>query len=241
MSTPFMPQHVTEQMKQFETMTSSFGAGLPREMQGLVNLTAHPVAVIAAGSALGLGLASHAFGLWLGSAVGMAEAARRIMTMDLADAARDAEAFRAPKSPAARAKAAIRMLVADAETVARDTTAVAERTVRKAADDIEKTLKRPARSADAASKSVAGASEGRKVSVQPEPMAKPAAPDDLKVIAGIGPKLEMVLNDLGIWTYAQMAELGEAQIAWLDEKLGFRGRIGRDDWVGQAKALADKA
>lgn len=73
---------------------------------------------------------------------------------------------------------------------------------------------------------------------KPAPMEKPAQPDDLKAIGGIGPKLEKVLNELGIWTYGQVAVLQPAELAWLDDHLGFAGRIGRDDWVGQAKALS---
>ncbi len=72
-------------------------------------------------------------------------------------------------------------------------------------------------------------------------MEKPAQPDDLKAIGGIGPKLEKVLNELGIWTYGQVAALQPAELAWLDDHLGFAGRIGRDDWVGQAKALSADA
>ncbi|MGQ2902697.1 MAG: NADH-ubiquinone dehydrogenase [Neoaquamicrobium sediminum] len=72
----------------------------------------------------------------------------------------------------------------------------------------------------------------------PAPMEKPAQPDDLKAIGGVGPKLEKVLNELGIWTYGQVAALQPAELAWLDGHLGFAGRIGRDDWVGQAKALS---
>ena len=64
-----------------------------------------------------------------------------------------------------------------------------------------------------------------------------AAADDLKAISGVGPKLEKVLNGLGIRTYAQVAALDGAKIAWLDDQLGFSGRIQRDDWVGQAKKL----
>lgn len=68
-------------------------------------------------------------------------------------------------------------------------------------------------------------------------ITKPDVPDDLKVISGIGPKLEKVLNGLGIWTYAQISGLSDTDVARLDEKLGFSGRIGRDGWVEQAKAL----
>lgn len=62
--------------------------------------------------------------------------------------------------------------------------------------------------------------------------------DDLKKITGVGPKLEQTLNDLGIYHYDQVAKLKKKDIAWVDERLRFKGRIERDDWVGQAKALA---
>ncbi|MFK7765091.1 MAG: hypothetical protein AB8B62_17645 [Roseobacter sp.] len=64
------------------------------------------------------------------------------------------------------------------------------------------------------------------------------AADDLKKISGVGPKLEQTLNDLGIWHYAQVAQFKKKDIAWVDERLRFKGRIERDDWVGQAKKLA---
>lgn len=63
--------------------------------------------------------------------------------------------------------------------------------------------------------------------------------DDLKRIGGIGPKMEQTLNDLGIYHFDQLAELSDDEIAWVDSRLRFKGRIERDNWVGQAKALAD--
>lgn len=73
---------------------------------------------------------------------------------------------------------------------------------------------------------------------QPREMVKPETPDDLKQIAGIGPKLEEVLNRLGIWSFAQIAGWSEAETAWVDDYLQFRGRIARDGWIDQAKKLA---
>ncbi|WEX87459.1 NADH:ubiquinone oxidoreductase [Sinorhizobium garamanticum] len=61
--------------------------------------------------------------------------------------------------------------------------------------------------------------------------------DDLKRISGIGPKLEQLLNARGIRRFADIAAWNEAEVARLDKELGFDGRILRDDWVGQAKAL----
>ncbi len=93
----------------------------------------------------------------------------------------------------------------------------------------------------AARKVVAKAAEPTKavsaVMVRPAALAKPAAADDLKALSGIGPKLEKVLNGLGIWTYGQISALNAAEIAWLDAEFGFAGRIDRDGWVEQAKAL----
>jgi NADH-quinone oxidoreductase subunit E len=65
-----------------------------------------------------------------------------------------------------------------------------------------------------------------------------AGQDDLKKIAGIGPRLEQELNDRGISRYADIAALSKAAVKKLDAELGLDGRIGRDDWAGQAKALS---
>ncbi|EKF20721.1 dipeptide ABC transporter ATP-binding protein [Nitratireductor pacificus] len=73
---------------------------------------------------------------------------------------------------------------------------------------------------------------------RPAGMRKPKTPDDLKLISGVGPKLETTLNGLGIYTYAQIAGWKKAERAWVDAHLNFKGRIEREDWVRQAKALA---
>ncbi|MET3854335.1 NADH-quinone oxidoreductase subunit E [Rhizobium sp. OAE497] len=73
---------------------------------------------------------------------------------------------------------------------------------------------------------------------RPAGIAKPAAPDDLKLISGVGPKIEGILNELGIFTFAQVAAWKKAEREWVDGYLNFKGRIERDDWVKQAKALA---
>ncbi|MCV0398082.1 MAG: NADH-ubiquinone dehydrogenase [Rhizobiaceae bacterium] len=241
MSTPFMPDYLTDQMKQYETMTKAFGAGLPREVQGMTNLMAHPAAMMAAGSAIGMGVASQMLGLWMGSAAGMAAAAQRIMASDYGADDGDAEAFGPAGSSMAQAKAAIRTLVADAEAVSRDASAVTEKAAKQAASDVGKAANETAKAADSTAKTVGETVAPAVTALKPDAAPKPATPDDLKAIAGIGPKLETVLNDLGIWTYDQVAALGEAQIAWLDEKLGFKGRIQRDDWVGQARKLGARA
>ena len=65
-------------------------------------------------------------------------------------------------------------------------------------------------------------------------------PDDLKRISGIGPKLENALNAVGYYHFDQIAGWTDVEIAWIDDNvLEFRGRITRDDWVGQAKAMVE--
>ncbi len=62
--------------------------------------------------------------------------------------------------------------------------------------------------------------------------------DDLKKISGVGPALEKKLNDLGITTFEQVANFTADEIEKVDDALSFKGRVERDDWVGQAKTLA---
>ena len=66
------------------------------------------------------------------------------------------------------------------------------------------------------------------------------AADDLKKINGIGPKIAGLLNDLGIYHFSQIAGWSEAEAAWIDSQLKFKGRVARENWIGQAKTLADK-
>ena len=66
----------------------------------------------------------------------------------------------------------------------------------------------------------------------------PGSPDDLKLIVGIGPMLERMLHQLGVTTFRQIAHWTEHDIDAFDAKLAeFPGRIRRDAWVVQARAL----
>jgi NADH-quinone oxidoreductase subunit E len=69
--------------------------------------------------------------------------------------------------------------------------------------------------------------------------AASAKPEDLKVISGIGPKLESHLNKLGIVSLAQIAAWSPADAAKVDTDLQLNGRVLRDDWRGQAKQMAE--
>jgi molybdopterin-containing oxidoreductase family membrane subunit len=63
-------------------------------------------------------------------------------------------------------------------------------------------------------------------------------PDDLKKISGVGPKMEQVLNSIGIYTFLQVSKMTKKEYDLLDSITGsFPGRAERDDWSGQAKKL----
>ncbi|QTD56982.1 hypothetical protein [Parasphingorhabdus cellanae] len=79
----------------------------------------------------------------------------------------------------------------------------------------------------------------------PPPPGKPnitpakGDPDNLRLIKGVGPKLNSLLNNLGVTRYDQIAGWKEAEIEEVDKYLeSFSGRITRDSWIDQAKYLA---
>ena len=91
---------------------------------------------------------------------------------------------------------------------------------------------------------------GKQAAAKPEPKTKAepkaeetdapemtAQKDDLKKLAGLGPALEKKLNEAGITTFAQIAAWNANDVVEIDERLALKGRIERDDWIGQAKAL----
>lgn len=62
--------------------------------------------------------------------------------------------------------------------------------------------------------------------------------DDLQEIKGIGPAIAQTLNELGVNRYYQIAEMSEYDINRIAQQLkGFRSRIYREDWIGQARDL----
>ena len=66
----------------------------------------------------------------------------------------------------------------------------------------------------------------------------PGTPDDLKLIVGVGPVIERMLYQLGIGTYRQIARWTDRDIDAFEARLSdFPGRIRRDQWVTQARAL----
>ena len=108
----------------------------------------------------------------------------------------------------------------------------------------EKPAAKPAKKA-APKKAEAPKAEA-KVEEKPKAEKKKAAPkakaaeggDDLKQLSGVGPALEKKLHEAGVTTFAQIAAWTEADVAAMDEKLSFKGRIEREGWIEQAKELA---
>lgn len=221
MSTFPIPEVAVSEMERLEQMNRDFAAMLPKELAGAANLFAHPTAGVAAASALGFGLASHALGVWMGAVAGVSETAQRMFSQDFGDFDGVAGMRPLERSASNKAEVTAASLMAEVKTLAlRLETAEAR--------------KKAAVGAEAKGAAVLRPDDFR----QPPAITKPEKPDDLKAIAGIGPKLEQVLNGQGIWTYGQIAAWTGEEIAWADDYLGFKGRIGRDDWMGQAARLA---
>jgi NADH-quinone oxidoreductase subunit E len=96
----------------------------------------------------------------------------------------------------------------------------------------------PKAPANKAAKTTTGATAQKKPRTMKAPRKSGA--DDLKMIKGVGPKLEMLLHNLGFYHFDQVAKWSDQEVAWVDENLeGFKGRVSRDGWVAQAAVLAD--
>ncbi|SHF24920.1 NADH dehydrogenase subunit E [Ruegeria intermedia] len=99
----------------------------------------------------------------------------------------------------------------------------------------------PKKSAKAEPSSPEGAAaKPETAEAQPETLsgARDGKPDDLKLLKGVGPKLEQTLNELGFYHYDQIAAWTPEHVAWVDARLKFKGRIERDGWIEQAAKLA---
>ena len=114
----------------------------------------------------------------------------------------------------------------------------------------DKAIAKPAQGSVAPEPKTPAAKPGIAVSAQKNADAmgtKPAtldaprggAADNLKLIKGVGPKLEKLVNDLGFFHFDQVASWTADELAWVDQHLaGFKGRASRDGWIDQAKKLA---
>ncbi len=109
-----------------------------------------------------------------------------------------------------------------------------------AVEAAEATVELAEEAAEAVADAVEPTAEATAAAMMPEPVAEVAPepePDDLTVLKGVGPKLAVKLADRGIKRFADVAAMTPETIAGLDAELMLLGRIERDDWIGQAKAL----
>ncbi|MBV1701645.1 MAG: cell envelope biogenesis protein TolA [Hyphomicrobiales bacterium] len=158
-------------------------------------------------------------GAWLNSLMHPAPAAKPVATT----------AQTAKVSPASAAGAAAG--VAAASTVAAKSTAMPAKVA-----DATPTPISAAASSSAAPAATASELPGRQPASLPAPLA--AGADNLKLIKGIGPKNESVLNGLGYHHFSQLAAWNGEEQQWIGHKMAFPGRIEREHWVPQAKLLA---
>ncbi len=100
-------------------------------------------------------------------------------------------------------------------------------------------MAKPAAQAKPAANDAAAAEPAAKAKPQGLTAARAGKADDLKLVKGIGPKLEILCHKLGFFHFDQIANWTASEIAWVDENLeGFKGRVTRDEWVVQARDLA---
>lgn len=169
-------------------------------------LMAHPMAAMAATTAIGLGIAGQMAGAMLGVMQSAAERTKAMLD-EAAELTAKAEAAKETAAPV-KAKPELRM-------------------VPKAEPKMKVAREKSVTPKTAEAKPVRRA-----------PAAKAGKADDLKAISGIGPKLEQVLNGMGLKRYADIAALTDADVARIEAELGLGGRIARDGWVEQARTLA---
>ena len=242
------------------------------EVEGLPNsgLAAHPMAAMAASSAVGFGLYTQMFGTMMGAMSGAIEAAEKMkeatenseapfgmlfnpLTFEWSDVNSAEKPTQKPtkpkkvatKTPISAPKPVVK---AKSETVAKPVETPAlkpEKVLQAERAAIEQAM------AKSLAETPAPVSEGDAVQPKaeimpedfkkPEKMEKPETPDDLKLISGVGPKLEQVLNGMGIWSFEQIAAWTPEEVAWVDDFLQFKGRIERDEWIAQASQMAQPA
>ncbi|SOC45679.1 predicted flap endonuclease-1-like 5' DNA nuclease [Rhizobium subbaraonis] len=213
-------------------------------------LMAHPMAAMAAATAIGFGMTSHLAGIMLGAMQSSAERARALLEEAVeadAEKARGAEvsattpdadgagdAVIAPAAPKPERKAR------RASPEGRKATAAKVKSPETPAGPVTTGMaagKAKAKAGPTAVKTKALATV-RKGSGPNAGSEKAGRRDDLKMISGIGPKLEQVLNGKGIFRFADIAHWSGADVEKIEAELGLDGRIARDGWVEQARALA---
>ncbi|MGJ4917753.1 cell envelope biogenesis protein TolA [Bradyrhizobium oligotrophicum] len=148
-----------------------------------------------------------------------------------------AEADRLAAEAVAKAAAEAQRLAAEATAKAEADRLAAEAAARAEADRLAADAEAERLAAEVA----ASAAPDSPAAADDRPPALPApegAADDLKLIKGIGPKNERILNDIGVHHFSQIAAWSPAHADWVGHHMAFPGRIEREHWIAQAKLLA---
>ena len=111
--------------------------------------------------------------------------------------------------------------------------APAPKPAKKAAPKAEKKTEAPKAEAPAEAAAVEGTKPANLLTE-----AREGGPDDLKKISGVGPKLEGLLHENGVFHFDQIAAWTPSEVAYMDDQLSFKGRIDRDNWIEQATTFA---
>lgn len=229
---------------------------------------AGPTDAFAAATAVGFAMASQALELWFGVMSGVARAGQEMLERHKEEFGRPQAQPAAVKEAArGRAEAAGGYAAKPAgragktlKEPASNVVALKPKAVAEAVTELAKPAARgkaqavaPAEPRRNALKARTPAQEKPEAETPGKPVATPAdlrapnaidrpeRPDDLKQLPGVGPKLEKVLNGLGVWTYAQVAAWTLEEIAYVEDLTGLSGRISADKWLERAVALAGGA
>ena len=173
-------------------------------------LMGHPTAMMAAATVVGMGVSGQIAGMWLGFMKGLSEGV---------------EGY--PGEPEVSSDAAD---IAGAPEVERQQPAE-KQAIRVVVDNDAAAAAEPQPIAETSEKPV----DADQTSVSRDKVAA----DDLKRISGIGPKLATILAVKGYGGFSAIAAMDSATAKALDDELGLDGRIERDDWPGQARALLE--
>lgn len=210
-----------------EPVADSAASDMSRLTEASSKLFAEQAAAMAMMTAYGMSVAAQMTGMMLGALRGPA-------AVDVSEAPEPARAKPTPVAETVTSK------VVELRPRAPKVAEAKPAPVADAAEKpVRKTAKQPVKMKAAPAKAPAPKPVARAEKAAPR-AAKPVASDrdDLKKIPGIGPRLEQELNARGIVRYADLAALSKAAVKKLDADLELEGRISRDDWAGQAKALS---
>jgi NADH-quinone oxidoreductase subunit E len=207
----------TAQGRDAADASAEFGRLAAEMLQNSHPLMANPAAAMAAATAIGFGFSTQMAGAFWGALQGAVEA-----TNEFAAALEERNGVSHASPDVAQAEKAVPAVKVAASGKGRAKARPA--IVKLSPEAIAPVRLKAAPAESAAAPKVQG--RGRKTTA-----------DDLKRISGVGPKLETVLKDRGIRSFADIASWSDADVARIDADLGFEGRIAKDDWVGQARAL----